>query len=55
MQFIPGTHTVGLARHGRKQYYLEIDQEDLDPYLDQAVSIQLNPGDVALFHNMLYH
>jgi len=55
MQFIPGTHTLGMARHGRKQYYLEIDHEDLDPYLDRVVSIQLNPGDVALFHNMLYH
>lgn len=55
MQFIPGTHTIGLAQHESKQYYLEIAPEDLEPYIDRAVSIELNPGDIVLFHNMLYH
>ena len=55
MQFIPGTHRIGMARHEDREYYLEISQEDLEPYLDQAVSIELDPGDIVLFHNMLYH
>ena len=55
MQFIPGTHTIGLAQHDSKEFYLEIAQEDLDPYKHRAVSIELNPGDIVLFHNMLYH
>ena len=55
MQFIPGTHRIGMARHEDREYYLEISQEDLAPYVDQAVSIELDPGDIVLFHNMLYH
>ncbi len=55
MQFIPGTHRIGMARHEDREFYLEISQEDLAPYVDQAVSIELDPGDVVLFHNMLYH
>ncbi len=55
MQFIPGTHRIGMARHEDREFYLEIAQADLEPYLDQAVSIELDPGDIVLFHNMLYH
>lgn len=55
MQFIPGTHRIGMARHEDREHYLEISQEDLAPYVDQAVSIELDPGDIVLFHNMLYH
>ena len=55
MQFIPGTHRIGMAQHEDREYYLEISQTDLEPYVDQAVSIELDPGDVVLFHNMLYH
>ena len=55
MQFIPGTHRIGMARHEDREFYLEISQEDLAPYVDQAVSIELDPGDIVLFHNMLYH
>lgn len=55
MQFIPGTHLIGMARHEDREFYLEITQEDLEPYVDQAVSIELDPGDIVLFHNMLYH
>ncbi|MDE2825637.1 MAG: phytanoyl-CoA dioxygenase family protein [Gemmatimonadota bacterium] len=55
MQFIPGTHRIGMARHEDREHYLEITQEDLAPYVDQAVSIEMDPGDIVLFHNMLYH
>ncbi len=55
MQFIPGTHRIGMARHENREFYLEITQEDLEPHVDRAVSMELDPGDIVLFHNMLYH
>jgi ectoine hydroxylase-related dioxygenase (phytanoyl-CoA dioxygenase family) len=56
MQFIPGTHTLGIVPHARKnRFYLEIAPEYLDPYLPQAVDVPLDPGDVVLFSNLLYH
>lgn len=55
MQFIPGTHTIGLAPHEGREHYLEISRDALEPLLDRAVSIEMDPGDIVLFHNMLYH
>ena len=55
MQFIPGTHTLGLAPHEGREFYLEISKDALEPLLPNAVSIVLDPGDIVLFHNMLFH
>lgn len=55
MQFIPGTHRVGLLPHEQREFYLEIPAEDLDKYADEIVDIELDPGDAVLFHNMLCH
>lgn len=55
MQFIPRTHRLGLVPHEGREFYLEISAAALEPLLDQAVSIELDPGDVVLFHNMLFH
>ncbi len=55
MQFIPGTHRLGVVPHERRQYYLEIARDHLDRRLGEAVSIELDPGDVVLFHNLLFH
>jgi len=55
MQFIPGTHRIGMAKHEDREFYLEIAQDDLEPYIEQALTIELDPGDIVLFHNMLYH
>ena len=55
MQFIPGTHRIGMAEHEDREHYLEISPEDLEPYVDQAVSIEVDPGDLVLIDNMLYH
>ncbi|MEZ4861488.1 MAG: phytanoyl-CoA dioxygenase family protein [Caldilineaceae bacterium] len=55
MQFIPGTHRLGVAPHERRDYYLEISQDALAPRLAQAVNIELDPGDLVLFHNLLFH
>lgn len=55
MQFISGTHMLGPVPHERRQYYLEIAPAVLDPYRDQAINIELDPGDIVLFHNLLFH
>lgn len=55
MQFIPGTHKLGVVPHVKKQHYLEIAEDFVLPRLKQAVNIELDPGDVVLFHNLLFH
>jgi len=55
MQFVPGTHKLGVVPHVRKTHYLEIAGEHLQPRLTQAVDIEVDPGDVILFHNLLFH
>lgn len=55
MQFIPGTHRLGVVPHEKRQYYLEIAQDELDRRLDQAVDVVTDPGDVVLFHNLMFH
>jgi hypothetical protein len=57
MQFIPETHKLGVVGHSQKEHYLEIDPEHLDPWLDagKVVDITLNPGDVVLFNDLLFH
>jgi ectoine hydroxylase-related dioxygenase (phytanoyl-CoA dioxygenase family) len=55
MEFIPGTHTLGMVPHVQREFYLEIAEEALAPYRDAAVPIEANPGDVILFHNLLFH
>ena len=55
MQFVPGTHRLGVVPHEKREYYLEIAQEELDLRLGQAVSIEVDPGDVVLFHNLMFH
>jgi len=55
MQFIPGTHKLGIVPHVQKKHYLEVASEFLVPRIAQAVPIELDPGDVVLFHNLLFH
>lgn len=55
MQFIPGTHKLGPVPHERRQYYLEIASAVLDAHRDRAINIELDPGDIVLFHNLLFH
>ena len=55
MQFLPGTHRLGLAPHRMREHYLEIEEAHIAPRRAQAVAIELEPGDVVLFHNLLYH
>jgi ectoine hydroxylase-related dioxygenase (phytanoyl-CoA dioxygenase family) len=56
MQFIPRTHKLGVVPHERKnKFYLEIAEDHLQRYLNQAIDIPLEPGDVVLFSNLLFH
>ncbi len=55
MQFIPGTHHLGSVPHERRQYYLEIAPAIIAEHGDRAINIELDPGDVVLFHNLLFH
>jgi phytanoyl-CoA hydroxylase len=55
MQFVPGTHRLGVVPHEEKQYYLEIAREYLKPREADAVDVELEPGDIVLFHNLLFH
>lgn len=55
MEFVPGTHKLGVVPHEGREYYLEIAPEYLQPRLSQAVPIETDPGDVVLFHNLLFH
>ena len=55
MQFVPGTHKLGVVPHEKREYYLEIAQAELDLRLGQAISIEVDPGDVVLFHNLMFH
>lgn len=55
MEFIPGTHTLGIVPHEQREFYLEIAEEHLAPRRHEAVPIEADPGDVILFHNLLFH
>ncbi len=55
MEFVPGTHRLGVVPHEKREYYLEISESHLSRYAGEAVPIALDPGDVVLFHNLLFH
>lgn len=55
MQFVPGTHKLGVVPHEKKKYYLEIADEYLKPREKDAIDIEMNPGDIVLFSNLLFH
>ena len=55
MQFIPGTHKRGLFAHEQREYFLEVPSQELGSLLDRSVDVELDVGDVVLFHNMLLH
>jgi ectoine hydroxylase-related dioxygenase (phytanoyl-CoA dioxygenase family) len=55
MQFLPGTHKLGVVSHERREFYLEIAEEFLKPRLSEAVDVIVDPGDIVLFHNLLFH
>jgi phytanoyl-CoA hydroxylase len=55
LEVIPGTHRLGVVPHVTRRHYLEIDEAYLEPHRRDAVALPANPGDVILFHNLLFH
>ena len=55
MQFIAGSHKLGLMPHVQREFYLEIPPEQIEPHSGAIVDVELDPGDAVLFHNMLCH
>jgi phytanoyl-CoA hydroxylase len=56
MQFIPGSNKLGLVPyHSYHDIHLKIDDSALAPLLHHAVDIELDPGDVVLFDNLIFH
>lgn len=55
MQFVPGSHRQGVVAHERDLHYLRIADVIIQPLEAQAVSIEVDPGDVVFFSNLLFH
>lgn len=59
MQVIPGTHKLGVAKHVYvpPYDYLHIDFDLITPMIDagKVADIEINPGDMLIFQNLLFH
>ena len=59
MQVIPVTHKLGVAKHVYvpPYDYLHIDFDLITPMIDagKVVDIEINPGDMLIFQNLLFH
>ena len=55
MQFVPGSHTSGTVGHEDKGRYIEIEERFLAPVQDKIIDVELDPGDVVMFSNLLFH
>jgi ectoine hydroxylase-related dioxygenase (phytanoyl-CoA dioxygenase family) len=55
MQFIPGTHKLGVVDHVNRKYYMEIVESEINSRLDQVIDVVCDPGDVVLFSDLLFH
>eukprot|EP00118_Oscarella_pearsei_P016048 m.149999 g.149999 ORF g.149999 m.149999 type:complete len:308 (+) comp38540_c0_seq1:80-1003(+) len=57
MQFVVGSHKLGIQPHVDKGEYLEVDKDVLEAALlsSEPVDVELQPGDVVLFQQLLFH
>ena len=55
MQFIPCSHKLGIQKHVDTKEYLQLAPEAVEPLQQQAVNVEVNPGDVVLFGQLLFH
>ena len=55
MEFIPGSHKWGVVPHEKDEYYLRIQDDYIKPVEADAVRIEIAPGDVVIFSNLLFH
>jgi ectoine hydroxylase-related dioxygenase (phytanoyl-CoA dioxygenase family) len=55
MQFVPGSHRQEVVEHQRDQHYLRIPDHIIGPLAGRIVDIEVDPGDVVIFSNLLFH
>lgn len=55
MEFVPGSHKWGVVPHEKDEYYLRIHDDYIKPVEADAVRIEIAPGDVVIFSNLLFH
>jgi phytanoyl-CoA hydroxylase len=55
MQFVPGSHRQGVVPHEKEEHYLNISAAHIKPVEDRAIPLELDPGDVVIFSNLLFH
>ena len=55
MEFIPQSHKWGVVPHEQDKYYLRIHDDYIKPVEGDAVRIKIEPGDVVIFSNLLFH
>lgn len=55
MEFVPGTHRLGVVPHEQREHYLEIAPDVLAQHVSAAFPIETDPGDVVVFDNLLFH
>ena len=55
MEFVPESHRNGVVQHNKDQYYLRIHNDALSPLIKRAIPIEINPKDVVIFSNLLFH
>ena len=55
MEFIPRSHKWGVVPHEKDQYYLRIHDDYIKPVESEAVPVEIDPGDVVIFSNLLFH
>jgi phytanoyl-CoA hydroxylase len=55
MQFIPKSHELGLIAHEWREHYLEMDRSILEPLMPSVINVEMDPGDIVFFSNLLFH
>ncbi|WP_223788418.1 phytanoyl-CoA dioxygenase family protein [Marinicella meishanensis] len=56
LKVIPGSHRMALsAGMVDEELFLKVDHPDAQPWLEQAIDVTLQAGDVLLFHAAIFH
>lgn len=55
MEFVPESHKSGVVPHEKDVHYLRIHDDYIKPVEADAVCIEMLPGDVVIFSNLLFH
>ena len=55
MQFVPGSHRQAIVPHEQGKHYPRIREDHIQPVADRTVNIEIHPGDIVIFSNLLFH